>query len=258
MEQNEQFLKASIEFMEDFNKYIQFFAARRPTSFGIEANKCSFAIVEQPYKIYIIVDRVETTIKSINKVLESIDRKIQQNGFHQKIPAEAMMLKYSNYALTLDVESFFIFVVRMLEDFVKIIRLIRFPKYPTSVRKLLENPKYREYDSVFYDGLREKLEWYLDFKKQRDLAVHRLRGHHRLENLVDPVLVKDNLNNTEPLIPYVDNTLTNLIDLIGFLNSNLLTQEPFRVRSEHQRQNKQKGERYINSHTTSKHTNMKA
>jgi hypothetical protein len=180
-------------------------------------------------EIEIIADRVQSDVQDFE---ESI--RLFQGQENDKIIAELLKKSYESFTkLMLDLKDVFIHTRIFLDTICKIIKIFYGrpgEQFPESMTDLLKNDKTLEIDNRFFTGLRNKMSWYSDFtENKRDRIVHKL-GYFVMTNTKDGKIgygITKSFNETwgsdtvESVDKFVQDTLSNLSELLEYLASNL-------------------------------------
>ncbi len=214
MEENQKFQQNAINFCNEFTKYYE---GKELKGFQLEHKT-----VNNIKEIWIIVNRVEEDITNINTYFNMVEDKTRQNPNIERVE-EAAGVFYNYSALLLDLKSFFIFGRLLMDDFSKMIKLIKGPdNLPDSIKDLLKNiEKYKPIDKDFFNKLEKELHWFMSFKSDRDTIIHKLEEIH-IDKILKPEFKSKENKEYINLIPFMKEKLNQISDFVSFLQKNLL------------------------------------
>lgn len=176
----------------------------------------------------IIVERIENETQRFMILSKTIFEALQKD----EEPDEKWSIEsIRNLTLIrLDIKSFFIFTRIFLDALAHIIKQCYRKKgdqMPYRMRKLVENDAFRNLDSDFAKGLKDRMQWMDDFVKTRDEIVHHLgsicstttrSGKFGFDILGLRTRHDWGTNTVESITDYINETLNNLSKVMSYIH----------------------------------------
>jgi hypothetical protein len=186
--------------------------------FNAEIKQVVRRIEEEKERFAELNDKINTTIMAHNHI------------DFDKTFSELILLWNENFVLLrLDIKTFYFITKIFLDTLSRVVRLCYGKKgeqLPKRMTKLL-NPSSRteelimNLDQNFFQGLKGKMQWYHDFKDERDKVVHNLSflSYLAITEKQDDLIFTWVKKPYSPikLLQYIENTLEYLNDIISYI-----------------------------------------
>lgn len=198
---------------------------------NIELGICYGAYSDFVSELGIIVNRIKEDVSDIEEIDKQIFEDVKKNVKIEEPQRYAKILHHFS-RLNLDIKDFFIHTRIFLDTICRIIKISYGKKgemLPLSMSDLLKNKASLDIDNAFFQGLRQKMTWFDEFRSHRVRIEHRLSeikmatgfGEKFKFQILKSFTESWGSETMQPLLDYIVEIVSNLKELSDFLNLNI-------------------------------------